>query len=75
MFKKLKSEQEQNKELVRSIEEDKGRRECSICMEDERRANSFRVVTNCGHYFHESCLTEWRVVKNECPYCCHQFNN
>ena len=70
MFKKLTSEQEENKALLRSIEEDKGRRECSICIEDERRALHFRVQTTCGHYFHESCLKEWREVKDECPYCC-----
>ena len=42
---------------------------CSICL-NEIRANS-SVVTSCGHFFHQDCLSEWLHIakKHTCPIC------
>jgi len=48
---------------------------CSICMESiplNRSMESFPgniMLSPCGHYFHESCLTRWVEIKYDCPMC------
>ncbi|KAK9829544.1 hypothetical protein WJX72_006402 [[Myrmecia] bisecta] len=47
-----------------------GGAECVICMNPvdvERPAG--RMVTPCGHFFHQQCLQRWMDVKMECPTC------
>jgi hypothetical protein len=44
--------------------------ECVICMSIVDVVNPrARMVTPCGHFFHEQCLTRWLDVKCECPTC------
>jgi len=49
--------------------------ECPICMEciDNNSIQGGRsgCITNCGHYFHETCMYTWTYFqkKDHCPYC------
>lgn len=40
---------------------------CPVCL-NEIKANS-AVVTPCGHFFHQDCLSEWLYKKQTCPLC------
>ena len=40
---------------------------CPICVENLK--DSTIVKTQCGHLFHNACIQQWRVEKNNCPYC------
>jgi len=48
---------------------------CSICMESiplHESMESFPaniMLSPCGHFFHEGCLTRWVEVKYDCPMC------
>ncbi len=41
---------------------------CSICW-DSFCATGERVLTPCGHPFHEECLARWGRLNRTCPYC------
>jgi hypothetical protein len=40
--------------------------ECSICLCDTKNANR---ITDCGHYFHAKCISNWQKQNNTCPMC------
>lgn len=40
---------------------------CAICFNEMNQAK----ITNCGHFYHASCLRKWLYVKDTCPMC-HQ---
>ena len=40
---------------------------CSICMDSN--TNIHFIKTSCGHYYHEECINQWIIVKNNCPNC------
>lgn len=40
--------------------------ECSICM---CNINSDNIITECNHNYHKSCLDDWLVKNDGCPYC------
>ena len=42
------------------------RKTCSICLEDMLDTNISERKYNCNHYFHKSCISEW---KGNCPLC------
>lgn len=47
-----------------------GSKECVICMNPvPLKPHSARMLTPCGHFFHEACLTRWMEVKMDCPTC------
>jgi len=41
---------------------------CTICIEDFKE-EYYIVKLDCGHLFHEECITEWGLYKQECPVC------
>jgi hypothetical protein len=44
--------------------------ECVICMNMVTlEPREQRMVTPCGHFFHNPCLTRWLDIKHECPTC------
>ncbi|KAG1670835.1 hypothetical protein FOA52_003426 [Chlamydomonas sp. UWO 241] len=46
------------------------RRECVICMSNVALSPpGDRLLTPCGHFFHEACLARWSQIKLECPTC------
>lgn len=61
----------QNKDAVEgdALVAKEARRECCICMECVLVHSRDRMVTPCGHYFHEACLLRWLEVRLECALC------
>jgi hypothetical protein len=47
-------------------------RQCSICIEDFCEESAI-ILTGCNHCYHEKCLTDWIVNKNNCPVCRKDF--
>ena len=49
--------------------------QCSICL--ERLNFSYDVIsaTECGHIFHNNCLTQWISENPNCPECRKQINS
>jgi hypothetical protein len=41
---------------------------CTICIEDFKE-EYYIVKLDCGHLFHEECISEWGLYKQECPVC------
>ena len=41
--------------------------DCSICCERDELTNMFK--TQCGHYFHRSCIQRWCDKNDSCPIC------
>jgi len=41
---------------------------CTICIEDFKEKH-YIVKLDCGHLFHEECIHEWGLYKQECPIC------
>ena len=41
---------------------------CSIC-QNQIENSIYRKITPCGHCFHVSCIDNWLVGHNTCPYC------
>jgi hypothetical protein len=39
--------------------------ECSICLEKIEKG----VEMNCKHQYHIHCITQWNLIKNQCPLC------
>ncbi|KAK7836876.1 RING-H2 finger protein ATL66 [Quercus suber] len=43
---------------------------CSVCLEDfSSTVGSKMVVTDCSHFYHESCILPWLMRQNTCPTC------
>ena len=41
--------------------------ECSICMEEMNDNNC--SLQKCGHFYHKTCILEWKKRSTTCPYC------
>ena len=48
---------------------------CSICLSSDF-SDDRKIVLNCSHYFHESCLIQWNNTSphRNCPICRQQMN-
>eukprot|EP00252_Welwitschia_mirabilis_P014373 TRINITY_DN3159_c0_g1_i1.p1 TRINITY_DN3159_c0_g1~~TRINITY_DN3159_c0_g1_i1.p1 ORF type:complete len:237 (+),score=-0.24 TRINITY_DN3159_c0_g1_i1:169-879(+) len=44
-------------------------KECCICLDSIARFDTVRIVINCRHYFHASCIDRWLPLNNHCPLC------
>lgn len=44
---------------------------CAICLRNMKSAK----VTPCNHHFHESCLTKWSYISQNCPLCSTMIYN
>ena len=42
---------------------------CSICLNDFQNDDEIRVILNCHHAFHVSCIDQWIKQRNICPNC------
>ncbi|KAG2424353.1 hypothetical protein HXX76_014562 [Chlamydomonas incerta] len=52
------------------VETGHGSKECVICMNPvPLLPPRSRMVTPCGHFFHEPCLSRWIAVNSTCPTC------
>ncbi|KAI3721729.1 hypothetical protein L2E82_32747 [Cichorium intybus] len=43
--------------------------DCSICLADYKPADVIRLLPECGHLFHLSCIDTWLKVHPTCPVC------
>ena len=67
LYKKYNQLKKNNHKLItrfKIIENNFKDASCSICLE----VKGEKVVTYCGHLFHEDCLKQWGK-KNNCPVC------
>jgi E3 ubiquitin-protein ligase RNF115/126 len=48
--------------------DDKGKAECSICMDSVELGEQVTVLP-CTHWFHEACITAWLKEHDTCPHC------
>ena len=55
-----------------SLERIKSNEECSICLTN---TNKPICKTECGHYFHITCIKEWLSKNNTCPLCREKIGN
>lgn len=42
---------------------------CSICIEDINHVEEVCLEINCGHIFHERCISKWFRRNQTCPTC------
>jgi len=42
---------------------------CTICQDDIEINQLYRRITECGHYFHKSCIDTWFTSNTICPTC------
>lgn len=42
---------------------------CSVCLEDYKPVDVIRLLPECGHMFHVSCVDKWLRVHPTCPVC------
>lgn len=47
--------------------------ECSICLGALKPLNNNKdiYITHCGHVFHTTCIYNWLISSDDCPYCRH----
>lgn len=43
--------------------------ECAICLGDFEKGEEIRVLPQCGHAFHVSCIDTWLASHSSCPSC------
>jgi hypothetical protein len=42
---------------------------CPICQEEYNNNEELRLINNCSHEFHKSCIDIWLNSNNNCPIC------
>ncbi|CAD8089377.1 unnamed protein product [Paramecium sonneborni] len=45
---------------------------CTICLEDS--GNPVEIQLECGHVFHQECISEWLSREKHCPVCKRDIN-
>ncbi|CAD8165155.1 unnamed protein product [Paramecium octaurelia] len=45
---------------------------CTICLEDS--GNPVEIELECGHVFHQECISEWLSREKHCPVCKRDIN-
>ena len=76
IFNKEKNEEENNKikDKIKNISQIYYKKDefenssCYICY-DEFKDNELLNQLKCGHIFHQECLSQWLINKDNCPYC------
>ncbi|KAL0373621.1 UNVERIFIED_CONTAM: RING-H2 finger protein ATL80 [Sesamum radiatum] len=43
--------------------------QCSICLAEYQEKEVLRIMPNCGHSFHLSCIDTWLRKRSTCPVC------
>ncbi|CAJ2655435.1 unnamed protein product [Trifolium pratense] len=42
---------------------------CSICISDYKELEILKIMPQCRHFFHQSCVDTWLEVNASCPIC------
>ncbi|KAF2232627.1 hypothetical protein EV356DRAFT_505159 [Viridothelium virens] len=56
------------KRVDKSMLDDQGKAECSICMEEVKLDDSVTALP-CKHWFHPDCIKAWLNEHDTCPHC------
>ncbi|KAA0052444.1 RING-H2 finger protein ATL74-like [Cucumis melo var. makuwa] len=48
---------------------------CAICLIDFSNGDTIRVLPNCAHRYHVSCIDKWLLSHSSCPTCRHQLKS
>lgn len=60
----------QYSKAARDIDADDGSSSsCSICLSDYWETDTVRVLSECRHFFHVSCVDPWLKLHSTCPIC------
>lgn len=51
-----------------SYEKDNENDNCSICLENFKKKDKI-ITLDCGHYYHDECITNWLKKDETCPLC------
>ncbi|KAK1276023.1 RING-H2 finger protein ATL48 [Acorus gramineus] len=43
--------------------------ECAICLRNMEIGDRYRVLSVCGHWFHDHCIVTWLTKSRTCPLC------
>lgn len=44
-------------------------RRCTVCLAEYNEEDKLRILPNCGHSFHASCIDIWLHKQSTCPVC------
>ncbi|XP_047944654.1 RING-H2 finger protein ATL70-like [Salvia hispanica] len=42
---------------------------CAVCLGDYKEGEEVRLMPECGHVFHRSCIDPWLMIHPTCPVC------
>ena len=42
---------------------------CAVCLADYKESEEVRLLPECGHVFHRSCIDPWLMIHPTCPIC------
>lgn len=42
---------------------------CAVCLGDYKDTETLRLLPECGHVFHRSCIDPWLMTNPTCPIC------
>ncbi|XP_022146710.1 RING-H2 finger protein ATL74-like [Momordica charantia] len=48
---------------------------CAICLVDFLNGDEIRVLPNCTHRYHVTCIDKWLLCHSSCPTCRHQLKS
>ncbi|KAI4384363.1 hypothetical protein MLD38_002530 [Melastoma candidum] len=43
--------------------------QCTVCLSEYRHGDMLRILPNCGHSFHATCIDIWLQEHSTCPVC------
>lgn len=47
---------------------------CSICFEDFTVRHRVKLLSECGHEYHDNCINKWLESESRCPVCNKDIN-
>lgn len=42
---------------------------CSVCQDDFASMQRVKILTVCGHEYHDTCINKWLENEKRCPVC------
>lgn len=57
------------KNIISTQEEESGSKDCAICLEEVNEGDRCRMLSNCRHVYHLSCIDRWLLMNSHCPLC------
>ncbi|XVF20928.1 hypothetical protein REPUB_Repub12eG0046100 [Reevesia pubescens] len=57
------------KNIKHQTEDQEVAKECAICLEELKEGDLCRILSNCKHLYHLSCIDRWLFKEPCCPLC------